>query len=232
MKNGDFIEIDFIGKIALTGEVFDVTNAEEARKIGEFNEKAKYEPALVVMGQKMVVRGVERQLEDMNVGDEREFDVGYDEGFGRRFPELMRVIPKKDFIKQNINPVPGVFITIDGKQAKIQSVSGGRIRVDFNHPLAGRDLIYKVKIVRKLSEPAEMSQKFLSHFGISTECKFSDGKLVIKAHERLKNLVEKMFAEKIKAFIPEVKEVDYMIEEAAPAENRNAAANIPAKTKN
>jgi FKBP-type peptidyl-prolyl cis-trans isomerase 2 len=197
VKKGDFIEIEYTGKITLTGEVFDET---------------KGEPAFVAVGQKMVVAGVEKQLEEMSIGDEREFKVSPLEAFGKRHPELVRVLPMRDFIKQNINPVPGVFVTIDNRQAKIQSVSGGRVRVDFNHPLAGRELEYRMKVVRQLSEPAEMAEKYLKFFGFNVKCSFSEGKLTIKAPEKLKNLIEKMFAAKLKDSVPAIKEVIYEIE--------------------
>jgi len=199
MKLGDFIEIQYTGKIALTGEVFDDTS------------KSK-NPAFTVMGQKMVPVGVEKQLESMEVGDEREFSVSPDEGFGKRFPQLVKIIPMRDFIKQNINPMPGIFVTIDNRQAKVQSISAGRVRVDFNHPLAGRELIYRMKVVRKLSDPAEMAQKFIDHFGFPVKCSFADGKLTVKLTEQMKNLFEKMFSAKLTSLIPEIKEVVFEIE--------------------
>ncbi len=209
MNSGDFIEIQYTGKIALTGEVFDDTT------------KAA---AVVVMGQKMVAAGVEKQLETMNVGEEREFSVSPEEGFGKRFPQLVKIMPMRDFIKQNIKPVPGIFVTIDNRQAKVQSVSGGRVRADFNHPLAGRELIYRMKIVRKLSEPAEMAQKYIDHFGFPVKCSFADGKLTVKLAEQMKNLFEKMFSEKLKHLIPEIKEVVFDLDKKEEKENQDSAA--------
>ncbi len=212
MNSGDFIEIQYTGRIALTGEVFDDTTKS---------------PVVVVVGQKMVAAGVEKQLETMNVGEEREFSVSPEEGFGKRFPQLVKIIPMRDFIKQNIKPVPGIFVTIDGRQAKIQSVSGGRVRADFNHPLAGRELLYKMNVVRKLSEPAEMAQKYIEHFGFPAKCSFADGKLTVKLAEQMKNLFEKMFSEKLKHLIPDIKEVFFELE-TPPAKkdekNQDAAA--------
>jgi FKBP-type peptidyl-prolyl cis-trans isomerase SlyD len=195
MKKGDFVEIAYTGTLALTGEKFDESKG-----------------ALAIMGHKTVVPGVEKQLEDMNVGDEKEFSVSPADAFGKRKPELVRVLPMRDFIKQKINPVPGIFVTIDNHEAKVQSVSGGRVRVDFNHPLAGRELQYKMKVVRQLNEPAEMAQKYFDYFGFVTKCSFADGKLTIKLEEKLKNLIEKMFAAKIKDMIPAIKEVVYDVE--------------------
>jgi FKBP-type peptidyl-prolyl cis-trans isomerase 2 len=218
MNNGDFIEMEYTGRVKLTGEVFDVTSAEEAKKLGEYNEKARYGPAFVLVGGQMVVPGVEKQLLEMKLGEEREFTVSPDEGFGKRNPKLVRVVSKAEFIKQDLNPIPGVFVTIDGRQAKIQSVSGGRVRVDFNHPLAGRELDYRLKVMRLITDTAEKSQKYLEHFGFSAKCKFADGKLTIDTEERLKNLIEKMFAVKMKQWMPELKDIVYESKEGGEQE--------------
>ena len=90
--------------------------------------------------------GVDELLEKMNAGDEKEINVTPDKGFGRRDPNLMRLVPRKIFTQQKINPVPGMVVTLDGKPAKVQTVSGGRVRVDFNSELAGSSLIYNVQV--------------------------------------------------------------------------------------
>jgi len=215
MKTGDFIEIQYTGKIALTDEVFDDTTKS---------------PAFTVMGQKMVVVGVEKQLEVMEVGYERDFPVSPEEGFGKRFPQLVKIIPMRDFIKQNIKPIPGIFVTIDNRQAKVQSVSGGRVRVDFNHPLAGRELIYRMKVVRQLTDPVEMAQKYIDHFGFPVKCSFADGKLTVKLTEQMKNLFEKMFSEKLKHMIPEIKEVVFDLEKKEQKEAGEKQNAAPAET--
>jgi hypothetical protein len=45
-----------------------------------------------------------------------------------------------------MNPVPGMPVELDGMPARIQTVAGGRVRVDFNHELAGKTLVFKVKV--------------------------------------------------------------------------------------
>ena len=52
----------------------------------------------------------------------------------------------KKFSEHKIKPFPGLQINIDNVLGTVRSVSGGRVLVDFNHPLAGRDVIYEVKI--------------------------------------------------------------------------------------
>src|SRR3989344_5391232 len=61
---------------------------------------------------------------------------------------LLKMIPIKVFFQHKINPVQGAMLNFDGKMGKVLSVSGGRVLVDFNHPLAGKDVIYEVNVKR------------------------------------------------------------------------------------
>ena len=45
----------------------------------------------------------------------------------------------KIFIQQKINPIPGVMFNFDGRIAKVLTVSGGRVMIDFNNPIAGKN---------------------------------------------------------------------------------------------
>ncbi|RLJ09464.1 MAG: peptidylprolyl isomerase, partial [Candidatus Aenigmatarchaeota archaeon] len=138
IKEGSFVEIDYVGRVEGTNEIFDLTSEEVAKKEGIYNPKQKYGPVLVIIGANMIIPGVEEQLKNMKPGEEKEFVVEPKKAFGERNSKLVKVISLMEFKKEKIDPVPGMFITIDGLQAKVQSVSGGRVRVDFNHPLAGK----------------------------------------------------------------------------------------------
>ena len=138
MKEGDFVQIDFVGRVAGTDEIFDLTVKDVAEQHKIVNPGQKYQPALVIVGARMVIPALDRNLQEMQVGEEREFDVRPEEGFGERKPSFIKVFSLSKFREAKVEPAPGRFIDIDGMPAKIQSVSGGRVRVDFNHPLAGR----------------------------------------------------------------------------------------------
>ncbi|MBN2518690.1 MAG: hypothetical protein JXB14_07605, partial [Candidatus Altiarchaeota archaeon] len=62
--------------------------------------------------------------------------------------------------KQGMTPVPGMVFEVEGRPARIQSVSGGRVMVDFNHPLAGKETEYKVK-VREVAKTENDKIKYL-----------------------------------------------------------------------
>ncbi|MFB6147575.1 MAG: peptidylprolyl isomerase, partial [Candidatus Nanohaloarchaea archaeon] len=53
---------------------------------------------------------------------------------------------------------PGEEIMIGQQRGKVQSVNSGRVRVDFNHPLAGKDLEYWVRVNEKVEDDEEKAE--------------------------------------------------------------------------
>ncbi len=220
MKKGDFIEVDFIGRVSLTGEIFDLTSEKAAKENNIYDRKHNYRPALVVIGNLTVIPGLEKELEKMNVGEEKEFEVNPEDGFGRRDPKLVKIISLSKFRQEKINPVPGAFVSIDGVHAKIQSVSGGRVMVDFNHPLAGKSLKYKVRIVRQITGPLEKSRSLLDHYGIKCNTELAEGTLTVKPEKDVDKLIKEFLKQKIKDLITEIKDVKFEEEGGKNKENK------------
>ena len=210
MHKGDFLRIEYVGRIAGTDEIFDLTDQELAKKEGIHDLKQKYGPVLVIMGSGMTVPGVEKQLEKMKPGEEREFDVSQEEGFGRREPRLIKILSLQKFYSQKINPVPGTFVNIDGRHARVQSVSGGRVRVDFNNPLAGKDLHYKVRVVGHVKGTTEMAQAMVRHYGLKAVTVFKEGELVIKTEHKLPEQFKQLLNREISKWIKDVKKISYV----------------------
>lgn len=208
MEEGDFVEIEYVGRIASTNEIFDLTSEELAKKEGIYDVTHKYGPVLIIIGAGMVIPGVEKELKKMKPGEEKEFIVKPEEGFGKRKPELIRILAISKFISNNINPVPGTFVSIDGRQAKIQSVTGGRVRVDFNHPLAGKELRYWVKILRHVTDTKEKLEGILKYHRINYEkVEIENEKAVIIG--KIPKNTENFLKEFIQKWIKEVKEVEF-----------------------
>jgi len=53
-------------------------------------------------------------------------------------------------------------LAMDNSLARVIAVSGARVTTDFNHPLAGRNIYYKFKIVRKITDEKEKCKCILS----------------------------------------------------------------------
>lgn len=165
------IKVSFTGKELLEGTLFDTTSGEEAKKAGSFDANRKYGPLTIIVGEHEMLPKVEKELESMKTGDKRKIMISAKEGFGDRNTKFVIVLPLKNFIDQKINPVPGLIIQgeMNGRMqtGKVQSVSGGRVRVDFNHPLAGRDLEYEVRVEKELTDKKDIAEAmFEKYYGI------------------------------------------------------------------
>ena len=133
MQTNDFIKINFIGKVKETSMEFD-----------------KGENVPIIVGVNYILKGIDNVLVEMNVGDKKTIELSPENAFGNRDARLVKLVPLSEFKKHNTNPYPGMILEADNMRGRILSVSGGRVSVDFNHPLAGKALVYDLEIKEKL----------------------------------------------------------------------------------
>jgi len=164
MQKGDFVYIKYIGKIKESGEIFDLTDEEIAKKEGIYNPEFKYGEIPIIVGAGFVIKGLDEELEKMNVGEKRIVEILPEKAFGERRDDLIKLIPESEFKKQNIEPKVGEFININGISGRIVSISGGRVKVDFNHPLAGKTLVYEIEITKQVTDLKEKIYCILKYF--------------------------------------------------------------------
>lgn len=155
VKNGDFIKLEYTGKITETGDIFDTTVEELAEENGIHSDKKTYGPISIIVGGGHVLKGMETALEGMEAGEEKTIQLTPEEAFGERDPGMIQLVPMSEFKKQGIKPQVGMAITSEGNTGIIRSVSGGRVRLDFNHELAGKNLEYQVKVVEIIEDDTE-----------------------------------------------------------------------------
>lgn len=163
------MEIEYVGKVRETGEVFDLTDENLAKELGIYNPNFRYGAVTVIVGEGFVIKGLDKALEEMKEGEEKEVVIKPEEGFGVRKAEMVKTLPLKKFEEQKINPYPGMILDFGHAKARVLSISGGRVTIDFNHPLAGKELIYKVKIKREIKDEKEKVEKLLEFFGLKKE---------------------------------------------------------------
>ncbi len=153
VSKNDFIEIDFTGKVFGTDEIFDTTVLDIAKK-AKFNID-NLKPTILSVGKQMILPGLDNDLEGKEIGKSYSVDIKPEHAFGKRNPQMVRMIPIKQFIEQKIYPQKGMQLSLDGQVAKVLSNSGGRVLVDFNNPLSGKQVTYDYKILRKISDSKE-----------------------------------------------------------------------------
>ncbi|MEM2122894.1 MAG: FKBP-type peptidyl-prolyl cis-trans isomerase [Candidatus Bathyarchaeia archaeon] len=150
-KKGDFILVNYVCRIKETGEIVESTTGE-----GHTHEEEHlHEPLLVVVGEGWVPKGLDDSLEGVEVGQKFEVEVPPSRGFGERDQSKVRLLPLRRFTREGVNPAPGMQVQVNGRPAIVRSVGAGRVQVDFNHPLAGKTLLYEVTVEKTLRTRAE-----------------------------------------------------------------------------
>ncbi|HLD85297.1 MAG TPA: peptidylprolyl isomerase [archaeon] len=207
MKKGDFVKINYIGRLE-SGEIFDLTDVEIAKKEKLFNERIKYGPIPVIMGEGFVVKGLEKALESMAVGDKKTVEVTPEDGFGQRSQELVKIVSEKDFDRQNLSPKQGMIVDFGSYKGRIQSVAGGRVTVDFNNPLAGKVLKYEVELVEKV-EGSENQVKALLEF-YNVDQKVSIENKIVKITAKTPEALRPRLADMILKHITDIESIEFV----------------------
>ena len=152
------VRINFKAYLEDTGKMFD-TNIEACAKENDiYNEKSVYAPMAYVIGSGKLFPAVEEAIASAEVGKEIEVSVPCDKAAGPRNPDLVKLHPLKDFHKAGIDPYPGLPVTFGNRSGVIMSVGAGRVKVDFNKPLAGHDLSYKITVVEEVADPVQKAK--------------------------------------------------------------------------
>ncbi len=195
-QKGDFIEIKFTGYG--NGNMFD-SNIESDLK--QLHPKAKPEKLVVIIGEGQVVTGLDKALENKEIGKEYEVTFSHNEGFGERRKDLIRVVPLAQFTAQKVNPYPGMVLALDNQAVKIIAVSGARVTVDFNNPLSGKEIKYKFTISQKVTDETErVKTVFKLLFGFLPEFEIKETAIAVKFPKGLETFIDP-YKEKFKKLL-------------------------------
>ena len=206
LQKKDFIEIEFTGRIK-NGEIFDSNIKEDLQKL---DSNLEPKPFVFCLGEGMFLKGVEDFLINKEI-NKYKIELNPENAFGIRDPKLVQTMPISVFNNQKVRPVPGALFNFDGRMAKILTVSGGRIMVDFNHVLAGKKIIYQVSVLKKVEDLNEQVKSFIN-FLFKKDLKFEikENKIILEIDKSLSQFV-KLFSEKFKEIFNmdlEVKEIE------------------------
>jgi len=159
MERGDIVKVSYSGYV--DGKLFDTTDEELAKREGIYNPGNKYGPVTVIVGQGMLIPGLDEALLEMEVGEEKELELPPEKAFGKRDPSKIKLVPLREFKKHNITPVVGMPVTINNEVGRIVSINGGRVLVDFNHQLAGKTVRYILKVEELVEKPEDIVKELL-----------------------------------------------------------------------
>jgi len=136
-KKGDKVTLEYTGTLD-DGTVFDSS------------EKHK-NPLKFEVGSGQVIPGFDKAVTGMKKGEEKKFTLQPSEAYGDRNPKLTQIVPRSQLPKGH-EPKKGMMLAVgtpDGRQipATITEVTADNVTLDMNHPLAGKALTFKIKVV-------------------------------------------------------------------------------------
>ena len=153
IKKHDFVEIEYTGKLKEDNIIFDTTD-EKTAKENNLHSNTDYGPVIICVGEEQILKGLDKNIEGKEIGKEYNVDIKPEDAFGSKNAKLIQLIPTSKFKQQKIQPMPGMQLNIDGVVGTVKTVSGGRTLVDFNHPLAGKELLYKIPVYQTVKRGA------------------------------------------------------------------------------
>jgi len=209
IKEKDFIELNYTGKLKEDNIIFDTTDEKTAKENDIYQENAEYQPIVICVGQNQVIKGLDKALVGKETNKDYTIEVTQEEAYGKKDAKLIQLISTSKFLKEKIQPMPGLQVNIDGMMGIIKTVSGGRTLVDFNHPLAGKDLTYNIKINKVITDDGEKVNSIISlNLGIKdADVKVENKKATITTKQEIPKELHEDLKKKIKELLPTLEEI-------------------------
>jgi peptidylprolyl isomerase len=136
-QKGDTVQVHYTGRLT-DGQVFDSSDGGD--------------PLEFEVGAGEVIKGFDKGVEGMSVGDKKQIEIETDDAYGERVEQLVQTVSREGL---NLDTEPQVGMNLlmqlpDGNQipVAITEVTEDSITLDANHPLAGQKLVFEVERVK------------------------------------------------------------------------------------
>lgn len=220
LDKGSLILLDYTAKIKDTGEIFDTTREDDAKQSSLYESNHKYEPRLVSVGDGWVLKGLDEALSNTNVGDKLTIEITPDKGFGERDHSKVRMMPQRKLGEKAAEIQVGDVVEIEERSGTVRYIGSGRVQIDYNHRLAGKNLIYDVSIIKKLENNEEKIKNLIKRRLPIDEEKINftiqdDGNLKIYIPETMYlldglQIIKKAISNDIFKYIQEIKNLQFV----------------------
>ena len=136
VKDGDTVKVHYTGTLK-DGSVFDTS--------------AEREPLEFKLGEGQLIPGFEKAVIGMEEGDSTKIDIPVEEAYGEAREDLIINVPK-DQLPEDVEPEVGMQLQVnqpDGQPVpvRIAEITDDELKLDANHPLAGKDLSFEIEVV-------------------------------------------------------------------------------------
>jgi FKBP-type peptidyl-prolyl cis-trans isomerase SlyD len=160
IDEGDYVRLEYTATTVPEDDdeeerLVDTTSEERAAEEGIDTEEQEFGPRTLEVGGGGLFEEVEDALVGMEVGDTGEVTVPAEDAFGEHDPDDVETVSAKKIDEDD--RYPGAQVSLDGRQGYVETIIGGRARVDFNHPLAGEDVHYEFEVVEVVEDEEEQA---------------------------------------------------------------------------
>ena len=142
IKKGDKVKVEYTGSLE-DGTVFDSSEMHDA-------------PLEFIVGAGQLIKGFDEAVVGMKIGEEKEIKIPPEEAYCEHNPEFVKDMPRDCFPpEQEIQPGMMFMVALqDGRQipVRVTAVTDENVTIDLNPPLAGKTLVFKIKIVEIAQE--------------------------------------------------------------------------------
>ncbi len=158
-QDGDFVEIEYTARTVDGGDLVDTTDPAVVEEEGIESDQ-EFAPRTIVLGQGHIFDSVEDAIVGGEVGDAGTTVVPATEAFGEYDDEQVRTV-SADKIPED-DRYPGAQVQIDSEEGHVETIIGGRARVDFNHPLAGEAVEYEWRVTDEVTDRQAKAEGLIS----------------------------------------------------------------------
>ena len=133
IKKGDKVQIHYRSRLHDKNEFFESTYERE--------------PFEIILGESKIIKGFEKTLIGMKVGESTTVLYSPEDAYGHYNPALIAVLKKSEFPRNSI-PAVGWMIKIGHITAIVKSIDDTTITLDGNHPLAGKEVYFEITVMK------------------------------------------------------------------------------------
>lgn len=143
---GNTISVDYIGKTT-DGKIFDTSLEQVAKDNALFSPQRAYAPLEFTVGSGQMIPGFENAVKGMKVGEEKTVTLEPKDAYGELRSDLIVAVSGSQFAQANIKPQVGeTYQTAQGMSATVKEIKGDNVIMDYNPPLAGKQLIFTITV--------------------------------------------------------------------------------------
>lgn len=143
---GDVVHVDYIGTLE-NGTVFDTSLEAEAKKAG-LPARPTYEQLVFTVGAGQMIKGFDAALVGMKEGEAKTVTIPPEDAYGNRDDRNIITFPLDKIGNAESLKVGSALYAANGAIGTVVDINDQNVTVDFNHELAGKTLIFTIKLAR------------------------------------------------------------------------------------